>query len=88
MERLAFIKTVKPFDLLPEEVLQGVVNLLQEVHHKRETILYLQDVTKMRGVDLIVEGEYEAFFYDSNQNKRLPQTYGRGICYGGVGEWQ
>ncbi|MHC2991348.1 signal transduction protein [Pontibacter sp. HJ8] len=82
-DQLEFLKTVKPFDLLPEEVLQGVAELLQEVTYTKESILYLQDVSKMRGVDIIVEGEYEAFFYDSEQNKRLIAHYNSGYCYGG-----
>ncbi|WP_299708571.1 DUF294 nucleotidyltransferase-like domain-containing protein [uncultured Pontibacter sp.] len=79
-----FLKTVKPFNLLPDEVLQGVAELLQEVQHPKDTILYLQDVSKLRGVDIIVRGEYEVFFYDSEQNKRLPVRYGSGHCFGGA----
>jgi CBS domain-containing protein len=82
--KYAFLKTVKPFNLLPDEVLQGVAELLQEVQHPKDTILYLQDVSKLRGVDIIVRGEYEVFFYDSEQNKRLPVRYGSGHCYGGA----
>ena len=82
-EQFEFLKTVKPFNLLPEEVLLGVADLLQEVHHTKESIIYLQDSSKMRGVDIIVEGEYELFFYDSEQNKRLPDYRKSGYCYGG-----
>lgn len=83
-ERLEFLKTVPPFDVLPEDVLLEVADLLQEVRHTREAIIYHQDVTKMRGLDIIVEGEYETFFYDSQQHKRLVELSGRGTCYGGV----
>ncbi|EJF09932.1 cyclic nucleotide-binding domain-containing protein [Pontibacter sp. BAB1700] len=79
-----FLKTVKPFNLLPDEVLQGIAELLEEVHYPKEQILYLQNESKLRGVDLIVQGEYEVFFYDSEQNKRLAATYGGGYCYGGT----
>ncbi|AIZ65346.1 signal transduction protein (plasmid) [Hymenobacter sp. DG25B] len=83
-DRLAFVRTVTPFNLLPDEVLQGVVNLLQEVRHPREALLYQQDTSKLRSLDIIAEGEYETFFYDSGQHKRLPETYGPGTCYGGM----
>ncbi len=83
-ERLAFLKTVKPFNILPEEVLMGVEGLLQEVRYTKETTIYLQDESKLRGVELIAEGEYETFFYDSQQNKRLTEHYGKGFCFGGV----
>ncbi|WP_303310846.1 DUF294 nucleotidyltransferase-like domain-containing protein [Hymenobacter sp. BT730] len=83
-ERLAFLRTVEPFTLLPDEVLQGLVDLLQEVRHPRETLLYQQETSKLRSLDIIVEGEYETFFYDSEQHKRLPEVYGPGTCYGGM----
>ncbi|MBC8082608.1 MAG: CBS domain-containing protein [Hymenobacter sp.] len=81
--RLAFLRTVRPFDLLPEDVLLGVVALLQEVRYSRETLIYQQDASKLRSLDILVAGEYEAFFYDSEQNKRLPEALGPGACYGG-----
>lgn len=79
-----FLKTVKPFDLLPDEVLQGVAELLEEVQHPKDSILYLQNVSKLRGVDIIVRGEYELFFYDSEQQKRLVTRQGSGYCFGGT----
>lgn len=83
-ERLAFLKEVTPFNLLPDEVLAGVANLLHEVRYSKDTMLYKQEVTSMKGVDIILEGEYESFFYDSSQNKRLIELHHRGYCYGGV----
>ncbi|PTX21396.1 CBS domain-containing protein [Pontibacter mucosus] len=83
-DKLAFLKTVKPFHLLPEEVLRGVADLLQEVRYTKDTALYHQEVTKMKGVDLIAAGEYESFFYDSEQNKRVVEHHHSGYCYGGI----
>ncbi|MBJ6108039.1 cyclic nucleotide-binding domain-containing protein [Hymenobacter sp. BT523] len=83
-EKLDFLRTVKPFDLLPEEVLAEVAEGLQEVRHPREAIIYYQGVTKLRGIDIIVEGEYETFFYDSQQNKRVIEHSRAGECYGGI----
>ncbi|MDJ0364635.1 DUF294 nucleotidyltransferase-like domain-containing protein [Hymenobacter sp. H14-R3] len=83
-ERLAFLRTVQPFDLLPPEVLEEVAALLQEVTHPREAVIYRQGETKLRGVDLILEGGYDTFFYDGQQARLLPEVYGPGTCYGGV----
>lgn len=83
-DRLDFLKKVPPFNLLPDDVLRGVAGLLQEVKHPKEAIIYQQEVTKMKGVDLIKAGEYEAFFYDSNQNKRVLEYHQEYYCYGGV----
>lgn len=83
-EKLDFLRTVTPFDRLPEEVLAEVAEGLEEVRHPREAIIYYQDATKLRGLDIIVEGEYETFFYDSQQNRRVVEHSRRGDCYGGV----
>lgn len=82
--RIEFLKQVAPFNLLPENVLEGTANMLQEVRHHKDTILYKQEVSSMKGVDIIVEGEYESFFYDSMQNKRLVEFHHTGFCYGGI----
>nr|WP_294790255.1 DUF294 nucleotidyltransferase-like domain-containing protein [uncultured Mucilaginibacter sp.] len=82
--KLEFLKTVTPFNTLPEDVLVGVAKELKEVSYKKDTTIYQQDVTMMKGVDIIVEGSYESFFYDSTGNKRLVETHEPGFCYGGV----
>ncbi|MGV3509712.1 MAG: DUF294 nucleotidyltransferase-like domain-containing protein [Sphingobacteriaceae bacterium] len=83
-QRVEFLKTVKPFNLLPDDVLAGIAELLELVKYNKETVIYQQEVTKMKGVDLIVEGEYESFFYDSSQNKRSVEKHHEGYCFGGV----
>jgi len=82
--KVQFLKNVTPFNVLPEDVLANVATLLQEEKHSREAVIYKQEVTTMKGVDIIVEGEYESFFYDSAQNKRLVEHYHAGYCYGGI----
>ncbi|WP_423146063.1 DUF294 nucleotidyltransferase-like domain-containing protein [Rubrolithibacter danxiaensis] len=82
--KLEFLRTVKPFNLLSDEILKGVAELLQEITYLKKEVIYHQQVTKMKGVDIIVEGEYESFFYDSAQNKRLAEIHPPGYCYGGV----
>ena len=83
-DRAEFLRTVEPFAGLPPEVRAEVAGLLEEVRHPREAIIYQQDITKMRGLDIIVSGGYEAFFYDSQQQRRVAETVEPGHCYGGV----
>jgi CBS domain-containing protein len=83
-DRLQFLKQVKPFHLLPDEVLLGVADLLQEVKHTKEAVIYNQEVSKLKGVDILATGEYETFFYDSVQNKRIVEYLRPRECYGGI----
>ena len=83
-ERLAFLQEVTPFNLLPEEVLAGTADLLQEVRFNKDTLLYKQEVTSLKGVDILLEGEYESFYYDSSQNRRMVEQHHRGYCFGGI----
>jgi len=83
-ERVAYLQSIIPFNLLPLEVLEGVAEQLQEVSYSKDKTIYQQEITKLKGVDIIVKGEYESFFYDSAQHKRLIEHHEPGFCYGGV----
>lgn len=81
---MEFLKTTKPFDLLPLDLLTGVATVLEQIEYGRELVIYLQEVTQIKGIDIIVEGAYETFFYDSAQTKRVIEHHGRGETYGGL----
>lgn len=80
----SFLQTVPPFNLLPAEKLETLSHAIQEIDYTKDTLIYKQEVTAMKGVDIIAEGAYESFFYDSQQNKRLVELHDKGYCYGGV----
>ena len=83
---ISFLKSVVPFNLLPAEELEATAAVLSEVRYNKEGIIYRQGVSKLKGIDIIVEGEYETFFYDSSHNKRLIEIYHTGKYYGGISE--
>jgi CBS domain-containing protein len=78
------VSKIAPFNLLPVHLLEQVVSQLQEIHFKRNTVLYKQEQTVMRGVDIIVSGEYESYFMDNLHNKRLAAKHVAGKIYGGI----
>ncbi|MEP7143007.1 MAG: DUF294 nucleotidyltransferase-like domain-containing protein [Ferruginibacter sp.] len=84
--RTSFLKTAVPFNLLPDDVLEGIAGLLIETRFKKDGIFYRQELSRMKGIDIIAEGEYETFFYDSSHNKRLVEIFHPGDCYGGISE--
>ncbi len=83
-QRFEFLKKSHPFNLLAHEVLLGLVDLLEEKTYVRNGVIYNQEESKLRGVDLIVKGHYESFFYDSLQNKRVVELHEPFDTYGGI----
>ncbi|MDB5109776.1 MAG: hypothetical protein JWR67_890, partial [Mucilaginibacter sp.] len=65
-------------------VLEDIAENLDEIKYQKDTVIYQQDVSMMKGVDIIVTGHYESFFYDSSGNKRVIEIHEPGFCYGGV----
>ncbi len=84
--RVVFLKTVEPFNLLPPQELENIASLLGEIKYEKEGVIYHQDTTRLKGVDIIAAGEYETFFYDTNHNKRLVEIFKPGDCFGGISE--
>ena len=83
MEPLEFLQKTAPFNLLSAETLASTAPQLQKVTYDKEMVVYQQEITKMKGVDLIVSGGYESFFYDNTHNRRLVENHSQGFCFGG-----
>ena len=83
-DALELIAKIKPFNLLSQDILKGIVDVLQPIKFYKDEILYKQGVSRMRGLDIIIEGSYETFFYDGADNKRSIEHYKTGTCYGGI----
>lgn len=83
-DRINFLQTTPPFRYLAPDVLEAVAARLEEKRHKKDAVVYKQEITVLNGIDLIVEGEYETFFYDRLQNKRLVEHHGPGYAFGGI----
>ncbi|WP_294279275.1 DUF294 nucleotidyltransferase-like domain-containing protein [uncultured Chryseobacterium sp.] len=85
MEHLIpLLQKTPPFSLLPESVLQEVSESMQKKTFHKETLAYRQEVTEMQGVDVIMEGEYETFFFDASQDKRCIEVHHSPYCFGGI----
>ncbi len=78
------LKQTKPFDLLPESVLAGIADSLIITKYSKDTLAYRQEITAMQGVDILVQGEYETFFFDAAENKRSIEVHHSPYCFGGI----
>ncbi|MGE4512265.1 MAG: signal transduction protein, partial [Chryseobacterium sp.] len=85
MENLIpLLQRTPPFNLLPETVLSEVAESMQKKIFHKETLAYRQEVTELQGVDIIMEGEYQTFFFDASQNKRCIEIHHSPYCFGGI----
>src|SRR5690606_40368570 len=78
------LKKAAPFDILPESVLRGISESLVQTSYTRDTLAYRQGITELKGVDIIVKGEYETFFYDASENRRSIEIHHPIYCFGGI----
>lgn len=81
-KRIEFLKAIQPFNLLPENVLSDVAGMMQFRQFDAETTVYLQDKTEVETVDIILSGQYDAFFYDSKNTLKLQEHYDPKSVYG------
>ncbi|WP_163716418.1 DUF294 nucleotidyltransferase-like domain-containing protein [Mangrovibacterium lignilyticum] len=80
--QIAFLRTVSPFDLLPETVLGDVTRMMERKELGPGTTVYTQDHSDVTSIDVIVEGQYDACFYDSEKVLKLQEHYDPGSIYG------
>lgn len=81
---IEILKNTKPFDILPDSVLEGIAESLIQTSYSRDTLAYRQEVTEVEGVDIIVKGEYETFFFDASENRRSVEIHHPLYCFGGI----
>lgn len=81
---IEILKNTKPFDILPDSVLAGISESLIQTSYSRDTLAYRQEITEVIGVDIIVKGEYETFFFDTSENKRSVEIHHPTYCFGGI----
>lgn len=78
------IKKIVPFNLLPDGVIEPLLENFILIKYTHTEILYEQGISKLKGVDLIFEGNYQTFFSDHHHEKFGVENYTSGTCYGGV----
>ncbi|MFA4980267.1 MAG: cyclic nucleotide-binding domain-containing protein, partial [Sphingobacterium sp.] len=81
---LSLLKSTQPFQVLPETLQLSIIDIFYEHRFSKDTLVYRQNITDMEGVDLILEGEYETFFLDDLDNKRLVEIHRQPYCFGGI----
>lgn len=78
------IDSIAPFSCLSEDIRDKIKEQLREIFYKLPNKIYIHNYSKVEGLDIIVEGSYEVYFYDDDQSKRYIETYGVHQIYGGM----
>ncbi len=81
--RIEFLKKVAPFNILPDTVLSEVSEMMHYKKYDNKETVYIQDKSELSSIDIIISGEYNAYFYDSKGTVRLEELYVKGDIYGG-----
>ncbi|WP_447640214.1 MULTISPECIES: DUF294 nucleotidyltransferase-like domain-containing protein [Chitinophagaceae] len=84
MTAFEFLQNTAPFNQLPDAVIEATASKLEKKSFGKEQVLYEQEISKLRGIDIIVAGSYDTFFYDSGRNRRRERRLGAGQIYGGI----
>ena len=84
MRKLEFLQEINPFKYLSSDVLKSVADSIRETSHSEGKIIYKQDETELGGIDVIVKGRYDVFFYDANGTRSFTEHYTPKSIYGGI----
>ncbi|WP_421888993.1 DUF294 nucleotidyltransferase-like domain-containing protein [Marinoscillum sp.] len=81
-DKFSFLKHTHPFELLPDDTLTYLADALEEMEFNQTGIIYEQHKTKVDGLDIIVTGNYETYFYNSEGKKEAGSSLKPGDTYG------
>lgn len=84
MDLRKFIKSTPPFDTLPENAISEILSSGKLENAKKEGLIYHQNYTRLKWIDLIVEGGFETYFVGDDLNKEMVENMGPGEIYGPI----
>ncbi|MEO1053864.1 MAG: DUF294 nucleotidyltransferase-like domain-containing protein [Bacteroidota bacterium] len=79
-----FLRTVKPFDQLPESVLDHYGQLFERRVYEADTMIMKRGKTKVKYLSVVSEGKLKKYFLNDHGKKELKEKLSPGDIYGGV----
>ncbi|RZL58768.1 MAG: CBS domain-containing protein, partial [Pedobacter sp.] len=83
-DKLKFLKATAPYSILPDEIQSSLADALEEQIYQEYTQVFVQGTQKVKGIQIIVEGNFETFFVDKNNTRHLYEIYDVGSTCGGI----
>ena len=84
-KQLSFLKTVQPFDQLPEEALQQISAGLSDVSFSAGTRIFSQGQTEVQNLYVIKTGGIKLLLNDEDDREVLEEYRGPGDYFGALG---
>ncbi|WP_258104555.1 DUF294 nucleotidyltransferase-like domain-containing protein [Marinoscillum sp. MHG1-6] len=81
-EAFTFLKLTEPFNNLDDNTLLELSKQLKLKYFEQKEVIYEQHKTPLTGLDIIKEGGYNTFFYNSYGKKELEDSLESSSCYG------
>lgn len=78
------LKNIKPFDTLSDDTLTQIASLFTLKNYKQDLLYFVQEQTKIEGIEILQNGVIETFFYDHYNNKKSVYFLQKGDIYGGI----
>ncbi len=82
-QALHFISGLVPFSFLPEEEISRVAAQISIINYPKDTLLFLQGLSKLEYLYIIKKGAAERYFEEGDR-KTLRGILGEGDMYGGI----
>ncbi len=78
-----FLKNVPPFSFLPQDEIEEVSSKVALVRYPKDSILFVQDQTRVESLYIILKGAAERYYEESDRKIRGALS-GEGTVYGGI----
>jgi CBS domain-containing protein len=78
-----FLRSIPPFSLLPEDEIEVISSKVSFVKYPKDSILFVQDQTRVENLYIILKGEAERYYEESDRKIRGALS-GEGTVYGGI----
>ncbi|WP_443939283.1 DUF294 nucleotidyltransferase-like domain-containing protein [Pedobacter sp. MW01-1-1] len=83
-DKLTFLASIVPFNVLPQNILEEIAAQLVDVQYEEDTLLHEEESSKLKGIEIVVEGYLETYFIDSAKRKQKLERFESGSIYGGI----
>jgi len=84
MNLFAFLRQVRPFDLLPSSALTELTEAMTQRDFDAHVVIYQQGRSRIQELSVIYQGEVSKYFINQRGEKEYAETFGPGDTFGAI----